>query len=162
VTRDGAHLFAQPTGQPKFEIFPESANEFFLKVVDAQLTFETGAQEKATAVVLHQMGRDQRAPRIEGEPVAPKEITLDPKVFDGYAGRYQFAPAVALTLSREGAHFFGRLTGQPQFELFASSEREFFLKVVNAQLTVEVDGQGRATAVVLHQNGRDQRAVRID
>ena len=65
MTRDGSRFFAQLTGQPTFEIFAESEKEFFLKVVDAQLTFETDAQNKAVAVVLHQNGADQRAPRIE-------------------------------------------------------------------------------------------------
>ena len=55
----------QLTGQPRFEVFAESEKKFFLKVVDAQLTFETDAQNKAVAVVLHQNGMDQRAPRIE-------------------------------------------------------------------------------------------------
>jgi CubicO group peptidase (beta-lactamase class C family) len=162
ITRDGSHLFAQLTGQPRLEIFPESAKEFFLKAVDAQITFETDSQGKATALVLHQMGRDQRAKRIEGEPVTPKEIALDPKVFDGYVGRYELAPAVTMTITREDAHFFTQLTGQPRFEIFASSAREFFLKVVDAQLTFEVDANGRATTAILHQNGADLRAPRID
>jgi hypothetical protein len=55
-----------------------------------------------------------------------------------------------------------QLTGQPRLEIFASSEREFFLKVVDAQMTVEVDSQGRAAAVTLHQLGRDQRAARVE
>lgn len=162
VTRDGSHLFAQLTGQPRLEIFPESAKEFFLKAVDAQITFETDSQGKASALVLHQMGRDQRAKRIEGEPVTPKEIALDPKVFDGYVGRYELAPTVTMTITREDAHLFTQLTGQPRFEIFASSAREFFLKVVDAQLTFEVDAAGRATMAILHQNGRDLRAPRID
>ena len=65
ITRTDAHLFAQLTGQPAFEIFPESETRFFLKVVDAQLTFEADAAGKTAAVVLHQNGRDQRATRIE-------------------------------------------------------------------------------------------------
>jgi len=32
--------------------------------VDAQLTFETDAEGKPEAVVLHQLGRDQRAARV--------------------------------------------------------------------------------------------------
>ena len=52
----------------KSEIFAESNRDFFLKAVDAQLTFEVDAQGGATAVVLHQLGRDQRFPRTEGEP----------------------------------------------------------------------------------------------
>jgi len=162
LTRDGDRLFAQLTGQPQFEIFPEGEKQFFLKVVDAQLTFETGAQGKATAVVLHQNGLNQRAPRIEGEPVVAKEIAVDAAVLDRYAGRYQLTPAATLTLSRDGAAFYIQLTGQPRFELFASGEREFFLKVVDAQISMEVDQSRRAVAVTLHQFGRDQRAPRID
>ena len=111
---------------------------------------------------MHQNGAIQRARRIEGEPIAPKEITLDPKVFDGYVGRYQLAPTVFVTFSREDAHFFTQITGQPRLEIFASSPREFFLKVVDAQLTFEVDASGRATAAVLHQSGRDMRAPRVE
>jgi hypothetical protein len=65
ITRDGAHLFAQLTGQPKAEIFPLSATEFFYTIVDAQITFERDGQGKATAAVLHQMGRDLRWTRAE-------------------------------------------------------------------------------------------------
>ena len=162
LTRDGDHLFAQLTGQPRLELFSESAKEFFLKVVDAQITFEADGDAKATALVLHQNGANQRARRIEGEPVVPKEIALDPKVFDGYVGRYQLAPAMFVTFSREGTRFYTQITGQLQFELFASGPREFFLKVVDAQLTFEVDAAGRATAAVLHQGGRDMRAPRVE
>jgi hypothetical protein len=84
-----------------------------------------------------------------------KEIILDPKVMDGYAGVYQLIPNVTLTITREGSQMYAQLTDQPRFEIFAEKEREFFLKVVDAQLTFE-DG-----AVVLHQNGRDQRAKRV-
>ena len=162
IMRDGGHLFAQLTGQARFEIFPETQKDFFLKVVDAQISFETDSDGKAVALVLHQNGVDQRARRIEGEPVTPKEIALDPKVFEGYVGRYQLAPAVLMTITREDAHFFTQITGQPRFELFATSPREFFLKVVDAQLTFEVDANGRATTAILHQGGRDLRAPRID
>ena len=144
ITRDGSRFFVQLTGQPAFEIFAESEKDYFLKVVDAQLTFETDAQNKAVAVVLHQNGMDQRAPRIEGEPVVPKEIAVDPAVLDGYVGGYQLTPAIVITITRQQAKLFAQLTGQPAFEVFASGERDFFYKVVNAQLTFEVDGQGRA------------------
>jgi hypothetical protein len=60
-----------------------------------------------------------------------------------------------LTVSREDSRFYAQLTGQPKFEIFAESDRKFFLKVVDAQLTFDIDAQGAATQVTLHQNGRD-------
>jgi hypothetical protein len=50
---------------PKFEIFPEGDRDYFLKVVDAQITFVTDNQAPATELILHQGGRDQHAKRVE-------------------------------------------------------------------------------------------------
>jgi hypothetical protein len=57
-------MYAQLTGQPRLEIFPKGDREFFLKVVDAQLTFEVGADGKASQVTLHQNGMDHTAARL--------------------------------------------------------------------------------------------------
>jgi hypothetical protein len=51
-------------GQATFPIFPESETMFFLKVVDAQIEFVKDAGGAVTALILHQGGRDQKAPRI--------------------------------------------------------------------------------------------------
>jgi CubicO group peptidase (beta-lactamase class C family) len=160
VTREGPRFFAQLTGQQALEIFAESEKDYFLKVVDAQLTFETDAQNKAVAVVLHQNGKDQRALRIEGEPVVPKVITLDPSILGRYVGRYEIAPGMAMTVTRQEGRLFAQPTGQAAQEIFASSEREFFLKAINAQLRFEVDASGRATALILLPSGT--RAARVD
>ena len=65
VTREGDKLFAQLTGQPKFEIYPKSATEFFWKVVDAQITFVKDDSGKVIKAVHHQGGRTFDAPKIE-------------------------------------------------------------------------------------------------
>ena len=52
VTREKTRLFVQATGQPRFPIYAESDSTFFLKVVDAQVTFSKDG------LVLHQNGRD--------------------------------------------------------------------------------------------------------
>ena len=65
VTREGTQLFVQATGQPRFEVFPSSETTFYLKVVEARLTFHTDGEGPATGVTLHQGGRDMPAERIE-------------------------------------------------------------------------------------------------
>jgi CubicO group peptidase (beta-lactamase class C family) len=67
VTREGDHLMAQPTGQPKLEIFPESETDFFLKIADIGLTFVKDEQGKVTHMVVHQGGRDTRGKRLDDE-----------------------------------------------------------------------------------------------
>ena len=51
------------TGQQNFEVFPESENDFFYKVVDAQLTFHKDKAGKVNYLILHQNGADQKATR---------------------------------------------------------------------------------------------------
>lgn len=51
--------------QPRFPLFAEAPTRFFLEVVDAQITFLLDPSGLPTALVLHQGGRDQQAPRIE-------------------------------------------------------------------------------------------------
>jgi len=65
ISRDGDRMFAQLTGQPKFEIFPKSDTEFFWKVVDAQVEFVKNDAGKVTKAIHHQSGQTLEAPRIE-------------------------------------------------------------------------------------------------
>jgi hypothetical protein len=64
VTREGDRLMVQATGQPKLEIFPESETRFFLKAVDAQITFAKSPSGEVTHLTLHQNGKDQKGTRI--------------------------------------------------------------------------------------------------
>jgi serine-type D-Ala-D-Ala carboxypeptidase/endopeptidase len=73
ITRDGDYLFAQATGQGSLEIFPESETEFFAKITDLQITFQTaGRQDRAMGLVVHQLGRNTAAKSLEGGLEKPK------------------------------------------------------------------------------------------
>jgi D-alanyl-D-alanine-carboxypeptidase/D-alanyl-D-alanine-endopeptidase len=67
VTFKSDHLEAQVTGEGALPIFARAKDKFFYKVVDAQLDFERDGGGKVIAVVLHQTGRDTRAPRMTGQ-----------------------------------------------------------------------------------------------
>ena len=120
----------------------------------------------STAVGVDDIGMhllDASVPLAKLPPVAThQEITLDPTIFDRYTGVYQLVPGFTLTFTREGTHMFTQLTNQPKIEIFAESEKEFFLKVVDAQILFETGESGRATTATLRQNGRDQRAKRVE
>jgi CubicO group peptidase (beta-lactamase class C family) len=106
---------------------------------------------------------DTSYPLLKVEPPAEhKEVTVDAKNLDRFVGTYQLGPGAIFTMTREGDQLFTQLTGQPKFPIFPESERKFFLKVVDAQLTFDVDAQGKATQVTLHQGGIDQVAKRVD
>ncbi|MFN3931496.1 MAG: serine hydrolase [Brevundimonas sp.] len=56
-------LMVQATGQQAFELHAESADAFFLREVDAQVTFTRDASGSVDGAVLHQGGRDMPAPK---------------------------------------------------------------------------------------------------
>jgi serine-type D-Ala-D-Ala carboxypeptidase/endopeptidase len=95
-------------------------------------------------------------------PKQHTEVAVDPKLFDGYVGKYQLTANFILTVTRDGNQLFVQATGQPKFQIFPESEREYFLKVVDAQISFETDGKGRAISLTLHQNGANQKAGRIE
>ena len=64
ITRSADYLWLQSTGQPRVQLFPETQTKFFLKVVDAQVTFVKDASGKVTHLILHQ-GGDREAIRIK-------------------------------------------------------------------------------------------------
>jgi len=161
VTRDGDQLYAQATNQPRAEIFAESEREFFYKVVDAQLRFVVDANGRATSIVLHQNGKNTPGNQI-GPPIQRQEVKVDAAVIEKYTGRYELAPNFILSVTRDGDHLYAQATGQPRFEIFAEDDHNFFLKVVDAQLTFVVDATGRATSLVLHQNGANSPGKRIE
>ena len=64
VTLEDGALFGQPTGQNRVALFPESEVDFFLRAVNAQVTFTKDDAGAVTGLVLHQGGRDQTAHKV--------------------------------------------------------------------------------------------------
>lgn len=62
--QDGAPYVRSSLGGPAVRLWPESPTDFFVKEVDAQLTFTRDASGAVTGLVLHQFGRDRPASKI--------------------------------------------------------------------------------------------------
>jgi len=84
-----------------------------------------------------------------------KEVQVDAAVLEPYVGEYELTPAFKITVTHDGARLFIQATAQPRFEIFAQSESEFFLKVVDARITFLKDG------LILRQGGMDQKAKKV-
>jgi CubicO group peptidase (beta-lactamase class C family) len=96
-------------------------------------------------------------------PGERKEITLDLKLLERYVGAYQLAPGIDVLITLENNQLFTKLTGQATLPIFPESENLFFLKAVDAQIEFPKDGApGKASQLILHQNGRDNPAKRLD
>jgi serine-type D-Ala-D-Ala carboxypeptidase/endopeptidase len=64
VTREGGALFVKATNQPRFPIFAEAEDHCFLRVADAQITFQRDAGGVVTGLVPHPGGRDIPGPKV--------------------------------------------------------------------------------------------------
>jgi CubicO group peptidase (beta-lactamase class C family) len=125
---------------------------------------------KTTVVVLGNLNGpapDQIGPKLgaaaHGDAIqstARKEITLPAATLARYVGTYELVAGVTLMITVDGGQMMGQLTGQGKLALFPESETFFFLKVVDAQVEFFKDDAGTVTHLVLHQNGRDQKATR--
>lgn len=85
---------------------------------------------------------------------AAPEVALDAKVLGAYPGKYEVGGAT-MTVTADDGHLYVQITGQPRFEVFAKKPDEFFLKVIDAQLSFVRDDSGAVKSLILHQNGRD-------
>jgi CubicO group peptidase (beta-lactamase class C family) len=65
ITLENGQLMTQATNQPKFPVFAEKKNFFFLKVVDAQIEFVKGADGTVEKMILYQNGIQQTANKIK-------------------------------------------------------------------------------------------------
>jgi hypothetical protein len=103
---------------------------------------------------------EQSSGHLLGQGAGPKKFDLPAQTFDRYVGRYRLATGGFVTITRDGSKFLGEMAPLPPFEIFPSSEREFFLTAFDARITFEVDGRGRATGLVLNM-GTDQHATKV-
>jgi D-alanyl-D-alanine carboxypeptidase len=163
VTLDGGRLYTQPSGGQKGEALPLSETDFFYDGSLDRLRFERDGGGKVTGLVREGFATTpERCARTADAPVERKEVRLTPEQLDRCVGRYELVAGFVLEVTREGDRLFSQATGQPKVEVFAESEKDFFLKVVDAQLTFQLEGTGPAKGLVLHQGGRDTPAKRVE
>ena len=90
-----------------------------------------------------------------------KEATIDPKLLEGYVGRYAI-PEATLTITRgEGDHLIVQENDETPQDLAPEGDREFFSTTADDEYTFEVDDKGRATRMVLHTDGKDIPIKRV-
>ena len=112
----------------------------------------TDALGAAAFVVL-----DGKAPEL---PTMPTEVTLPAGALDGLVGRYLLQPDVEVTVTQKDGQLFEQLTGQPALRLHPSSATQFYLRVVEAQVTFELGPDGKARSLTIFQGGQTHVAVR--
>ena len=104
----------------------------------------------------------QDAPLVDPPSVDPPvEIPLPASTIAKFVGSYEMTPQFIIQVTQVDSTLFLQATGQPKFQMFATSRTEFFLKAVRAELRFQANATGDVTGVILHQNGVEQFARKV-
>jgi hypothetical protein len=82
-----------------------------------------------------------------------EEITVDTNLLKTYIGRYAYDDGMINMVTLEAGQMYIQYTGQPKVPIFASSQNEFYLKVVEARMKFIADENGKVTHLIHRQNG---------
>lgn len=98
-------------------------------------------------------------------PLEPATANVDPKLYDAYVGRYQWAPTLISTITRQNSKLFEQTTGQEKTELAPESDTTFFVPGLSAQgdssrWIFMKDSAGRVTHYIYRQWGATDRIVK--
>lgn len=154
ITKEGDRLFAQLTGQPRFELFPATKTKFFWKAVEANVEFLLDDDGNCVKVHHIQGPNDFEAKRLHDH------AALTPKQLDEFVGVYDYKQA-KMKVTRQGAQLVAQLDGQPAFPIFPTENDVFVWKVVKAQIKFVRDKDGQVTGAIHSQGGSDLKVDKI-
>jgi hypothetical protein len=98
-----------------------------------------------------------------GEKVPdPKEAAVEDKILDTYVGKYQVRPSFVISITKEGGRLYAQATNQPRHELYAESERKFFMKTADDRISFVKNEQDSSNKLILFQNGQEIHGKRIN
>jgi CubicO group peptidase (beta-lactamase class C family) len=95
-------------------------------------------------------------------PGQPPAVEVAPAVLQKYAGSYQVSADTTVTITAEAGHLFAEVPGQPKFELFPTSETDFFAKIADIKLHFEAGADGAVTELVIHEGGQEIHAAKVN
>lgn len=88
-------------------------------------------------------------------------VKVDAAVLDKYVGEYELSPAMKFKFTREGDGLVLEPTGQSKAQVFAESDTDFFVKVVDASFKFLKDASGNVTGIEFTQGGRTSTLKRL-
>jgi mono/diheme cytochrome c family protein len=90
----------------------------------------------------------------------PPVAQVDPKVLDSYTGKYEVAPNVFATVTREGNSLVVQIPMQQKLVFAPQSETRFFLKNSDTDLVIVKNEKGEVVEAVI-EGGRTTRAKKV-
>lgn len=89
-------------------------------------------------------------------------MQLPTAILDRYTGYYALSLSSVITVTRVGSQLMVQLPGQPAAEITAETPASFIYKGMDVRIDFMPNPPIEITALVLHQQGLDHVAPRID
>jgi hypothetical protein len=158
VTHENKNLYAQLSGQAKFQIFPGGNEEFFWKVVEARIKFVRDSTGAVSHGDFTQSGRNLKVMKLKD----PTIVAVDAAIFNQFVGKYDYGSGMTITVSTENQKLFAQATNQPRFELFPVAELDYVLKEINASVTFVKSADGKISSMRVDMAGQKKDAPRLE
>ncbi len=142
---------------------PAPAIESLMVYGDVVVSRHTVRNTAVSSIFVKKDGRWQLL-QAQGTRLAPerKPISLDPKLFDSFVGKYEFGPSAIATVTREGDAIRWRGGNRMPVTLVPLSETQFFAKETETEMMFVKNENGQVTGVVLRLGScQDSKAKKI-
>lgn len=88
-------------------------------------------------------------------------VDVPEATLEQYVGVYELTPQFKITVTKEGTQMYGQATGQNRFEMYPESDTDFFITIVKAKITFQVE-EGVVKSLTLYQNGQAIPGKKVD
>lgn len=162
IRNDSNKLTSQRSGGTLYNIKPYAKNKYFFENSMSLLEFTEDANGIITGHKFSAGTEPETYWKKTNKSItAPKEIQVNEKILKSYVGEYELQPKFIITITNEGNRLFAQATGQEIFELFATTETEWFLKVIDAKVEFVKDETGKVLKLILYQGGQKMDGKKI-
>jgi len=165
IRLENGQLTSKRVGGPKFQLKPYGPDQFFFENSFARIHFmreKSGSDKIVKANVNDRVAAENLWVKTDKPlPADRAEIQLSEAQLAPFVGEYNLMPGFNITVTNEGGQLFCQATGQPRFEVFASTPTRFFLKVVEADIEFYPEENGVVNKLVLFQGGQEMEGKRV-
>jgi CubicO group peptidase (beta-lactamase class C family) len=95
------------------------------------------------------------------KPIIKKLFPVPDEVSLSYVGKYEIAPQIILTISKENGQMKAEATGQGKLDIYPEALNKYFIKVADIRLEFVQNESGKIDKVIIFQNGGQMLAKRI-
>ena len=90
-----------------------------------------------------------------GVEVEVADADVPAEILERHVGVYTLMPGFDIEVTRQGTQLSIQATGQPRVEIYPTTEVDYYLKVVNAQIRFNRDPDGKTASLTLFQGGQE-------